>query len=40
MQAHKLRELISKGRTDYIFQFIKLPDWKELLHQDPVKLLL
>ncbi len=35
----KIIELISRGRTDYIFQLIRKPNWKELLHQGDVKLL-
>jgi len=37
MEVEKIVELISKGRTDYIFQLIRNPDWKELLHQGPVR---
>lgn len=39
MQAEKITELISKGRTDFIFQLLKLPGWKDLLNEGPVKLL-
>lgn len=39
MKTEKIIQSISQGRTDYIFHFLKLPDWKELLHQGPVKLL-
>jgi len=37
MEVEKILDLISKGRTDYIFQLIRNPDWKELLHQGSVK---
>ena len=39
MEMDKIIELISRGRTDYIFQLIRKPNWKELLHQGDVKLL-
>ncbi len=39
MQAEKITELISKGRTDFIFQLLKLPGWKDLLNEGQVKLL-
>lgn len=37
MKVENLLELISKGRTDFIFQLIKKEGWKELLHQGHVK---
>ena len=36
MEAEKIIELIGRGRTDFIFQLLKVPNWKELLHQDQV----
>jgi uncharacterized protein len=39
MDAEKIIDCISKGRTDFIFQFLQLANWKDLLNQDPVKLL-
>ncbi len=39
MEVEKILDLISKGRTDYIFHLLKTPDWQELLHQGPVRLL-
>jgi len=39
METKKIIELISRGRTDYIFQLFKKKDWKELLHKGPVKLI-
>lgn len=39
MPSQKILELISRGRTDYIFHLIRLPNWKKLLHQGPIKLL-
>lgn len=37
MNAEKIIELISRGRTDYIIEFLKLPDWQALLHKGAVK---
>lgn len=37
MRAEKIIEHISRGRTDYIFDLLKAKNWKELLHQGPVK---
>ncbi len=39
MEVEKTIDLISKGRTDYIFHLIRIPGWQELLHQGPVRLL-
>jgi len=39
MEVEKTIDLISKGRTDYIFHLIRIPDWQELLHQGSVRLL-
>ncbi|WP_299548078.1 ankyrin repeat domain-containing protein [Seonamhaeicola sp.] len=39
MKTRKLLELISRGRTDYIFKLFELDNWQDLLHQGPVKLL-
>lgn len=37
MKAEKILELISRGRTDYIFHLLKENNWKELLEQGEVK---
>ncbi|BFP42957.1 hypothetical protein FGF1_38020 [Flavobacteriaceae bacterium GF1] len=37
MEVKKIIEFISRGRTDYIFQLFKEDNWKELLHNGPVK---
>lgn len=39
MNTEKIIEHISRGRTDYIFQLLKEHNWKELLHQGPIKLI-
>ena len=31
MQAAKIIDFIKKGRTDFVFQLLKLPNWKDLL---------
>ncbi|MBX2897082.1 MAG: ankyrin repeat domain-containing protein [Cyclobacteriaceae bacterium] len=37
MHPNQILELISRGRTDFIFQFLKLSDWKSQLHAGSVK---
>ena len=37
MDAEKIIAQISRGRTDYIFQLLKEPDWEERLRQGAVK---
>lgn len=39
MKADKILEYISRGRTDYIFQLLKDPNWKNLIQQGQVKTL-
>ena len=39
MDAHKIMQHISRGRTDYIFKFLNLEDWKERLNDGPVQLI-
>ena len=39
MDAKEIIDSISKGRTDFIFQFLQLANWKDLLNQGSVKLL-
>lgn len=31
MQAQKIVDFIKKGRTDFVFELLKLPNWKDLL---------
>jgi uncharacterized protein len=37
MEVDKIIELISRGRTDYILELFKEPNWKEILHKGQVK---
>ncbi len=37
MEVQKILECISRGRTDFIFDLMKIPDWKELLNQGQVR---
>ena len=37
MNVEEILGLISRGRTDYIFQLLKEHNWKELLHKGMVK---
>ena len=37
MEASKTIELISRGRTDFIIELIKKPNWKELLKEGRIK---
>lgn len=37
MEAEKILEFISRGRTDYILELMNHPDWKETLNQGKVK---
>lgn len=37
MEEEKIFELISRGRTDFIVQLLKNPNWKDLLHEGSVK---
>jgi hypothetical protein len=37
MEREKILAYISRGRTDYIFQLINEPDWKEILHEGEIK---
>lgn len=38
MKKQKIIEFIGRGRTDFIFELIKQPDWKEALNTGNVKL--
>ena len=37
METAKILEFISRGRTDFIIELMKQPNWKELLHGGAVK---
>lgn len=37
MEVEKILDYISKGRTDFIFQLLHKPNWKELLHEGHIK---
>ena len=37
MQPEKIIDYISRGRTDYIIELLKLPDWKTILYSGQVK---
>ena len=37
MEASKIFELISRGRTDFIAKLMKKQNWKELLHEGRIK---
>lgn len=37
MEANKIIELISRGRTDFILELFKQPNWKEILQLGQVK---
>lgn len=37
MNKEKLFDLISRGRTDLVFELLKLPDWQEVLHEGQIK---
>lgn len=37
MEADKILEYISRGRTDFIFELMKQPQWKEYLQQGVIK---
>jgi ankyrin repeat protein len=37
MEVEKITVLISRGRTDYIFELLNHPDWKEILKSGQVK---
>lgn len=37
MEVDKVLECISRGRTDFIVELMKIPNWKELLHLGDIK---
>ena len=39
MDEATIRDRISRGRTDLVFELLKQPDWRDLLHVGQVKLL-
>jgi ankyrin repeat protein len=36
-EVNKILDLISRGRTDFVVELMKKPNWKELLHKGSVK---
>ncbi len=39
MELTAIKSAISKGRTDFIFQLFRKPDWKSSLNEGPIKIL-
>ena len=39
MKLSKILDFISKGRTDFIIELMKIPEWETILHQGSVKTL-
>lgn len=37
MEAERIVNLISRGRTDYILALLNAPNWKEILNEGPIK---
>jgi ankyrin repeat protein len=37
VEKEQILDLISRGRTDLVFELLKLPDWKAVLHEGPHK---
>ncbi len=37
MKTDNILEFISRGRTDYILELLKVPNWKDVLHQGTIK---
>jgi len=37
MDTEKILDLISRGRTDFIFELISKPNWKIILHEGQIK---
>src|SRR5688572_27942829 len=37
MDKSEILDRISRGRTDLVFDLLRLPDWKEVLHEGQVK---
>jgi len=37
MEAEKIIDFISNGRTDFIFRLLKLPNWKDILNEGQIK---
>lgn len=39
MNREAILERIGRGRTDLVFELLRLPDWREVLDQGPIKVL-
>ncbi len=39
MDKHSILDRISRGRTDLVFDLLKLPDWRSILHEGDVTVL-
>lgn len=37
MEKRKILDLISRGRTDLVFELLRLPEWQTILHEGQVK---
>ena len=37
MEASNIIKLISRGRTDFIIELMKLPNWQDMLHEGQIK---
>jgi hypothetical protein len=37
MEAERIIDLISRGRTDFVFELLRLPDWREHLERGAVR---
>ncbi len=38
MTKDEIIDQISRGRTDLVFELLKLPDWKDILHEGHVRM--
>jgi len=39
MNKETILDHISRGRTDLVFELLRLPDWRAVLHEGPIKVL-
>lgn len=39
MNEETLLDHISRGRTDLVFELLRLPNWRDVLHQGPIKVM-
>jgi uncharacterized protein len=37
MKKDEILDYISRGRTDFVFELLKIPDWKSVLHEGQIK---